>query len=510
MAWQVTSTITGGPERTAAELEEFGRFAQVLEQAARDLESTSAAWRTGGMEIDHHRACLPWCPAARGSLEPGHESVSYPALVVDATGTVAAFEGLAGRLRTTGDLLTRAHSLYSEADAAASRIVTEIIQLGCTVFPKQAAVAAGAGAIGAGIVGSVKEGRLNPIHMITGTSWAQEGLMSGLGALVGGDLREAPALGFGITNELNMGAGTLATFTSRAYDLFQGNALQVTRVEPDRPFLDAPRSIGEAMANLERLGMERLGRGEGGTGLDYGTVAIQRFTREDGTTSWLVTIPGTDGKPDSPFGWPQNVELMSDDAEQRMAADSARMVAEAMRRAGIGTDDDVALIGHSQGGIVAAALAADLAGRYRFRHVVTCGSPVANHPIPESTWVTSVENAEELVSNLDGARNPSRPTWLTVRGTVTPGAASAGRPFSSTTVEGANGGRELSHGMNYLRAAWRNASGLGSTALKSHEDHFSAVVGGTLEETTYWRGRMGRTQAVAPGERDDPSVHGRK
>ena len=47
----------------------------------------------------------------------------------------------------------------------------------------------------------------------------------------------------------------------------------------------------------------------------------------------------TDGQPDSPFGWAQNVELMSADQERRRKADSARMVAEAMRQAGIGKDE---------------------------------------------------------------------------------------------------------------------------------------------------------------------------
>ena len=62
---------------------------------------------------------------------------------------------------------------------------------------------------------------------------------------------------------------------------------------------------------------------------------------------------------------------MSSDPEQRMHADSARMVLEAMERAGIGKGEPVALIGHSQGGIVAAAIASDMADRYTFEHVVT-------------------------------------------------------------------------------------------------------------------------------------------
>ena len=106
------------------------------------------------------------------------------------------------------------------------------------------------------------------------------------------------------------------------------------------------------------------------------------------------------------LGWAQNVELMSADQERRRKADSARMVAEAMRQAGIGKDEPVALIGHSQGGIVAATLASDWAEEYTIEHVVTAGSPVANHPIPQRTWVTSVEIDDELVAALDGAANP--------------------------------------------------------------------------------------------------------
>ena len=177
------------------------------------------------------------------------------------------------------------------------------------------------------------------------------------------------------------------------------------------------------MENLRRLAEERLGKIELNSGLEYGTIAIQRYERSDGTNSWLVTIPGTDGQPDSPFGWAQNVELMSADQERRRKADSARMVAEAMRQAGIGKDEPVALIGHSQGGIVAATLASDWAEEYTIEHVVTAGSPVANHPIPQRTWVTSVEIDDELVAALDGAANPVTDNWLTVQGHVSPAPA---------------------------------------------------------------------------------------
>ena len=245
------------------------------------------------------------------------------------------------------------------------------------------------------------------------------------------------------------------------------------------------------MEDLRRLAEERLGTIDLGSGLDYGTIAISKYRRKDGSNAWLVTIPGTDGKPDSPFGWPQNVELMSSDSQQRMQADSARMVAEAMERAGIGPDEPVAMIGHSQGGIVAATLASDLKDAYDIEHVVTAGSPVANHPIPESTWVTSVEMDDELVAALDGAVNPNTEHWLTVRGTVSQ-TPDDGSLFTGTEVQDAPDTKEITHWLKYHQAAYRNASDMGSAALENHERHFRNVIDGDLEEVTYWQGRMSK------------------
>ena len=143
--------------------------------------------------------------------------------------------------------------------------------------------------------------------------------------------------------------------------------------------------IQDALHDLRRLGQAN---GAGDDGLAYGTIAISQYRRQDGSQAWLVTIPGTDGQKDSPFGWIQNAELMSASAAQRRDADSARLVVQAMHQAGVQPEDSVALIGHSQGGIVAAALASDYADTYRIEHVVTAGSPIANHPISSNTWVT--------------------------------------------------------------------------------------------------------------------------
>ena len=93
--------------------------------------------------------------------------------------------------------------------------------------------------------------------------------------------------------------------------LSQGDALEVKQVYSRTEVVRESHSVAEAMENLRRLGEERLGKIDLNSGLEYGTIAIQEYRKADGSSSWLVTIPGTDGKLDSPFGWPQNVELMS-------------------------------------------------------------------------------------------------------------------------------------------------------------------------------------------------------
>ena len=200
---------------------------------------------------------------------------------------------------------------------------------------------------------------------------------------------------------------------------------------------------------------------------------------------------------------------MSSNANRRRNADSFRMVEEAMKQAGIGKDEPVALVGHSQGGIVAAALASDLKDSYTIDHVVTAGSPVANHPIPPKTWVTSIEIEDELVASLDGGRNPSTEQWLTVRGKVTqttgvtpptvnadgsctPGqnTGSAESNYAGALVADAPKTKEISHWLKYHQAAYRNATDLGSPAVDAHERHFQQIIDGELIDTRYYEGRM--------------------
>ncbi len=95
-----------------------------------------------------------------------------------------------------------------------------------------------------------------------------------------------------------------------------------------------------------------------------------------------------------------------------------RGVIEAMRRAGVRLDDDVLMIGHSEGGMVAVNAARHLAasGEFHVRHVVTAGAPIGRIAgrVPAAVNVLALENDGDVVPHLDGAENPDRVNVVTV------------------------------------------------------------------------------------------------
>lgn len=519
--WQVEASIYGGAGYAPATRKEYAAIAKSLESEAAALEACAASWDAGALQLQAHRSSAPMCPAlspGNSSIAYAHTSLPYASVGARCTEHAAMCRQFSQDLASTAQLLIRAHSLYSDAELAARRVFSETLQAATQRYPQYALLGLGAVAAGGFLAGWAIDGKPNPVWMSTATYPFQEGVLSGFGAMLG---FVRPGQGILSTNEVNKGAGTIAVFSGPLKNLFQGNQLTVQEVHTDAEVVQASSSVAESMENLRRLAEERLGKISLDSGLEYGTIAIQRYKRSDGTNAWLVTIPGTDGQDDSPFGWEQNIELMSAYALRRRKADSARMVAEAMRQAGIKSDEPVALIGHSQGGIAAAAIASDWADQYNIQHVVTAGSPIANHPIPERTWVTSVEIDDELVAALDGAANPAKAHWLTASGHVTPAPAPtpstvdadgfctpgsvsiAGHtPYDAAQVSGEpTDGREISHWLKYHQAAYRNASDLGSPAVQRHEAHFQHVIDGELKETRYYQGRMSRAQASGHGGR---------
>lgn len=296
-------------------------------------------------------------------------------------------------------------------------------------------------------------------------------------------------------------------------DRKQGNNLLLTKVnetwrKPGSVLARPGRNLLETLENLTELGSGNLGVRPPLVNPDAATIAIQRFKRSDGSSSWLVIIPGTDGKAHSPFGWAQNAEVMSHSSLMRKQADSTRMVVEAMKRSGIKPNEPVALVGHSQGGIVAASIASDYSKQYNIQHVVTAGSPIANHPIPKKTWVTSIEMDDEIVPSLDGKENPRRNNWVTIHGhaihikeskrSLPPGVTRfSGKQYSIKKFD--NDGifvndvpeeGTLTHDLHYHTAAYEDALQLGSKSVREQDRHFQNTINGKLQSTTLWQGIM--------------------
>lgn len=515
MNWQVTSSIYGGQSYSTAQREAYETVANALLDQAQAFSALSASWQTTALQLNRHRVSATMCSASYGSgLSSGiagannastvqHASLPYSQLIEQCNEHAQQCTRISEEFTTMAHSIIRAHSLYAEAELAALRNVNAITSRAATIAPSHLAVLGGYMAVDGYITKSKQEGASNPIHASDTVSWAYEGFLSGLAShlLL---LMRIPHYG---AAPVNAAASVTAMLSAPFKNLAQGNTLCIREVQAQTDVVRSSHSVASGMENLRRLAEERLGTIELHSGLSYATIAVQRYRRADGTDGWLVLVPGTDGQEDSPFGWEQNVELMSDKSWQRKRADSLRLVNMAMSKAGIGKDDEVAIIGHSQGGIVAAAAAADLQDRYNITHVVTAGSPIANHPIPEQTWVTSIEIEDEVVASLDGKTNPVTPQWLTIRGQVSavPGTTAmsteddgsyipeAGMPQSELTgalVANAPKQKEITHWLKYHQAAYAHASDQGSYAVTQHEQHFQEIIDGELLETHYYEGRM--------------------
>ena len=175
-----------------------------------------------------------------------------------------------------------------------------------------------------------------------------------------------------------------------------------------------------------------------------GQLRVIEVPQPDGSTAYVVQIPGTEdwatSRGDNPVDLTTNVHLMTqEDTVWRQT------VIDAIRDK-VPPGAPVMLTGHSQGGITAASIASDPAvvSELNIRSVVTGGSPIGRFDIDDRVSVLSVEHQQDPVPMLDGAGNPDRPNWTTVRrdlpdalaqdgnGVANPGLAHASGNYATT------------------------------------------------------------------------------
>ena len=149
-----------------------------------------------------------------------------------------------------------------------------------------------------------------------------------------------------------------------------------------------------------------------------GEVSVAFVIGADGRRRAVVDVPGT--KSWSP-GRTEDVTSLSTNARALVGSSTTyeRGVLDAMTRAGVTSADQVMIVGHSEGGMVAVTAARDAvrSGRFDVTHVVTAGSPIGRSvgDLPESVRVLALENEGDIVPQLDGVANPARPNVTTVR-----------------------------------------------------------------------------------------------
>lgn len=448
-------TVTGGVGGTRARLEDLMRCAAVLDTAATHLDAL-------GRPLAGLRATVD--AAARVSpTTAGRARVAVETLGSSRGGV----PGLAWRARDTAERLRRAARAYADADAAVAGLLRRwavtaahtLGEAGPAAWAGAAVVAApaamvGAGALqrlaavralartptpaglalrGAGVVAEHRGGLagrllggpgllpdlgrpstrvLDPVTavlaaFVVGAAPGRRPVPGGLAPWAGGPSR-------GVQPAPVREAARLLTVPGVLADrVLHGPSTLVVTPQPvvrDRARgAEAPGDAADLVAGIADVYPQQ--------GAPPGTVAVHRLAQPSGEVSWVVTVPGTQsgslvGGP-NPADMGTNLALMAgyDD-------DVRRLVGEAMDRSGIRPGEPVQLVGHSQGGIAAAALASDPAvlDRYDVRGVLTVGSPVAGIELPEGVVGLHLETARDGVAATDGAWVPDRPnqTFVTV------------------------------------------------------------------------------------------------
>ncbi|WEV77867.1 hypothetical protein O9K63_14925 [Janibacter cremeus] len=412
-------TVTGGAHGLAVSLEELEEGARVLEVAGRDVAETAVL--VGATAVEPALALA-------GVIAPV-EYVTAEAAVLDCARDAV---GVSARVLATAEATRAAVGLYREGEQAAEALFdVAATSVGVTI-----GASVPTAALAVGLLTPLLLPRL-PVLGAPATA-ALVGLGLGLGQEVDELLVHAPGLvpfvaeGFdGLVIGLGRGTPALGTWLRwRSGRLgvpypprTQQEALQVVIAATEGIALDesdqdvrvvphvvtgvrAPRSVADLV--------DDSGPTSGGS-----RVRVVGVPRAEGSWTWVVDVPGTQSfdprAGENPWDLTSNVLLAAGEQTLTMRA-VTRALTDAQRRTGSGGRSRVLLGGRSQGGLTAAALAADPHFRRRFRvtHVVTAGAPVAGLDVPDDVSVLSLEHTEDPVAGLDGADNSDREDWVTV------------------------------------------------------------------------------------------------
>lgn len=139
-------------------------------------------------------------------------------------------------------------------------------------------------------------------------------------------------------------------------------------------------------------------------------IRITTVDKGDGNgPAYIVSIPGTSEwnvqSGSNPMDTVGNLSSASGDLST-----ASQAVQLALEKAGVPSDAPVMLVGHSQGGMTAAALAADddFRNDYNVTNVLTYGAPIDSTHIPDNINTVAIQHPNDVVPRLDlGNAKPS-------------------------------------------------------------------------------------------------------
>ncbi|WP_375497464.1 hypothetical protein [uncultured Jatrophihabitans sp.] len=208
-----------------------------------------------------------------------------------------------------------------------------------------------------------------------------------------------------VVNELGLPAALVAA----AAALPDGHGLAVPLGTDSRGIAGRPpRRLTDVVGDLAQRNADDA---------HHGAIDVRIITLAGGGRRVIVDVTGT--KSWSP-GRTSDVTSLTTNGRALVGRNTAyeQGVLSAMHKAGVRPEDDVMLVGHSEGGMVAVTTARDAVrcGRFHVTHVVTAGSPVGRTvgELPRSVQVLALENSTDVVPHLDGVANPDRPNVTTV------------------------------------------------------------------------------------------------
>ena len=240
-----------------------------------------------------------------------------------------------------------------------------------------------------------------------------EHLVNGGGGLIDGMLLDARLTPGGSALLTALGVAPVHGSTSDAAKelarLFTDGEPKVGPPSLDELAPGPPGSVEDLMSDMKYTNAKS----------EAGTIDVKTLTSTgpDGqpVTRYVVDIPGTKSwalpgqQDDTAPDLGSNLRLVG--GEDTVYA---RGIKDAMAAAGVPAGAHVMLVGHSQGGMTASALAQDPDFGYDVDYVVTAGAPIAGAHYGEGTTALSLENQGDLVPRLDGAPNADDPNHTTV------------------------------------------------------------------------------------------------